>query len=74
MSEADTTDVADTVHNSTLLVDQYTPEYFLASSHRISDTITYNNRWGACADRLGRSKRYVNVAFVRLYQVKSLTT
>ena len=39
MSEANTTDVADTVHNSTLVVDQYTPEDFLASSHRISDTL-----------------------------------
>lgn len=74
MSEANTIDVVDTVHNSSLIVDQYTPEDFLASSHRISDTITYNNRLGACADRLGRPKTYVKAAFVRLYQVKSLTT
>ena len=71
--DADTTDVADTVHNSTLVVDQYTPEDFLAPSHRISDTFTYTKRWGVCADRLGRSKRYVNVVFVRLYQIQSLT-
>ena len=48
MSEANTTEVADTVHNSTLIVDQYTPEDFLASSRQISNTITYNNRLGAC--------------------------